>query len=277
MQASKDLTPTRAAAADIVGMAVPLTLYEVVQTMRDDVFVRADVKPITVTWHGIRKEVGATKPSLIFIDSDGHTALGTADLFYLTEGEAMKEVAILMRDKRPSKPPVLDVNGRRFAHFDSQPVEQQAGYYREKSNGILFFDNEKEPFAFAVTNPKQGLFFVSCCRHGTSIRYMHSTCTLDEQRLGIEGMGMSAERDLVSALVEQLEGKEVGRASEDVRILELALANLAELLADPCSADRSCMGAEQADRWVDRCKAMLKSLDSNGQCEQCAQLDALRK
>lgn len=277
MQATKDLTPTRATAADLVGKAVPLTLYEVVQTMRDDVFVSAEVKPVTVTWHGVRTEVGATAPSVTFVGSDGREGWGNANLFYLTEAEAMKEVALLMPDFRPSKPPVLDINGRRFAHFDSQPVVEQSGYYREKPNGILFFDNDKEPFAFAVTNPKQGLFFVSCSRHGTGIRYMHSTSSLDDRRLGIEGVGMSAQRDLVCALVNQLQGKDVLWTGEDAKILQLALGNLAELLADPNSADRCCMGAEKADRWVDRCKSMLESLESNEQGEQCSQLAALRK
>ncbi|WP_199028523.1 hypothetical protein [Ralstonia sp. ASV6] len=49
-------------------------------------------------------------------------------------------------------------------------------------------------------------------------------------------------------------------ASEDVKIVELALGNLTELLADPCSADREHMGAEKADRWVARGKEMLNDL-----------------
>lgn len=276
MQATKDMTPTRASAADLVGRAVPFTLYEVVQTMRDDVFVSAEVKPVTVTWHGIRTEVGATAPSVAFLGADGREGWGNADLFYLNEAEALKEVALLMPDSRPSKAPILDINARRFVHFDNQPVEMQSGYYREKPNGILFFDNDKEPFAFAVTNPKQGLFFVSCSRHGAGVRYMHSTCSLDERRLGIEGVGMSAQRDLVCALVNQLQGKEVLWTGEDAKILQLALGNLAELLANPCSADRCCMGAEKADRWVDRCKAMLESLESDGKGERRSQLLALR-
>jgi len=51
-------------------------------------------------------------------------------------------------------------------------------------------------------------------------------------------------------------------SSEDVKILELALSNVTELLADPCSADREHMGAEKADRWVARGKEMLIELDN---------------
>ncbi|WP_112188991.1 hypothetical protein [Ralstonia sp. GX3-BWBA] len=277
MQSIKVSPPTRATAADLVGKEVPFTLYEVVQTMRDDVFVSAEVKPVTITWHGIRTEVGATAPSVTFVGSDGRQGWGNADLFYLTEVEAMKEVALLMPDRRPTEAPVLDVNGRRFVHFEGRARQEQSGFYREKPNGILFFGNDKEPFAFAVTNPKQGLFFVSCSRHGSGVRYMHSTSSVDERRLGIEGVGLSAQHDLVCALVNQLHGKDVLWTGEDAKILQLALGNLAALLADPCSADRCSMGAEKADRWADRCNAMLESLESEGKGEHRSTLLALRK
>lgn len=99
---------------------------------------------------------------------------------------------------------LLHLNGCEYGPVEAAPAAGQAGFYQRKPTGILFFGKDRDPFAFAVTNPKQGLFFVSCAKHGDAIRYLFSTSSADERRLGIEGLGPAREADLVRSLVEQL-------------------------------------------------------------------------
>jgi hypothetical protein len=69
------------------------------------------------------------------------------------------------------------------------------GSYKVRKNGVLFLKPCGAPFAFLVANPHREPFFVSCFRQDDGrVRYMFSTCGVDEVRLGIAGLGYSAER-----------------------------------------------------------------------------------
>ena len=63
------------------------------------------------------------------------------------------------------------------------------GYYEKKSNGILFLDLQKKPFAFLCCNEPKTPFFVSCSEvtvdNVVQIRYMFSTCSKEEEILGL--------------------------------------------------------------------------------------------
>ncbi|WP_321820906.1 MULTISPECIES: hypothetical protein [unclassified Burkholderia] len=89
--------PPRASHADLEGKALPLYLYESHQVFRNDVLVDVQVRPVTVVWHGVRSEVGATGPSLSFIDAEGRNGWGSADLFYASEADAQVERARVIR------------------------------------------------------------------------------------------------------------------------------------------------------------------------------------
>lgn len=66
------------------------------------------------------------------------------------------------------------------------------GTYKVRKNGVLFLKPDGEPFAFLVANRGER-FFVSCSRQeGGRIRYMFSTSSLDELRLGLAGLGYAA-------------------------------------------------------------------------------------
>lgn len=100
--------------------------------------------------------------------------------------------------------PALDLNGRQYGALQAEPVAGQAGFYQRRPNGILLLGIDRQPFAFVVTDERQGQFFVSCFKHGSEIRYMFSTTSAGEQRLGIAGISMASEAELVRSLVHQL-------------------------------------------------------------------------
>ena len=109
--------------------------------------------------------------------------------------------------------PALDLNGRQYGALQAEPVAGQAGFYQTNPNGLLLFGIDREPFAFVVTDERQRQFIVSCFKHGSEIRFMFSTTSADEQRLGIAGMSMASEAELVRSLVNQLTwDSEKGRA-----------------------------------------------------------------
>lgn len=104
-----------------------------------------------------------------------------------------------------SRYPILDINGKLFCDIRDQLSADHQGFYAKQPNGIHFYGRDKEPFAFAVNNSGQARFFVTCSRHGQQIRYMFSTCSIDERRLGIEGLGAADEHDLITKLLDQLQ------------------------------------------------------------------------
>lgn len=84
--------PVRAKTTDVELMEVPFDLFDVEVFCDDDDYpVSADVRKIKVIRYGIAKEVGATAPSITFIDSRGQKAWGSVDMFFLDKKEAELE------------------------------------------------------------------------------------------------------------------------------------------------------------------------------------------
>lgn len=110
----------------------------------------------------------------------------------------------------------LEINGRRFVPLSEGDVKDMDGFYKEESNGILLFDVTREPFVFVVSNARQGHFFVSCTRHGKGIRYLNSTTSTDEKRLGLDTLGYAATRALAESLPTQLKEHEARGSSFEI-------------------------------------------------------------
>jgi hypothetical protein len=93
------------------------------------------------------------------------------------------------------KPDFLTMCGITYARTENllvetlfQPEGTASGFFHIAKNGILFSDLQGNPFAFLVANRHDERFFVSCSRSkpdGGLIRYMFSTCTIDEKRLNL--------------------------------------------------------------------------------------------
>jgi len=109
---------------------------------------------------------------------------------------------------------VLQINGRSFAPLSQRGEGNINEYYRQESNGILLFNEAREPFVFVVANARQGYFFVSCCRHGKGIRYMQSTTSCDEKRLGLDTLGYAEECALAESLQKHLNQPETSALPE---------------------------------------------------------------
>lgn len=116
--------------------------------------------------------------------------------------------------KSKPSPLVLNVNGRSFVPFGKPAEGTIDGFYQRKPNGILLFDESRQPFVFVVANARQGYFFVSCSRHGKDIRYMHSTTSTDEKRLGLDTLGYAAGRALAESLPEQLDRSQTSQQAK---------------------------------------------------------------
>ncbi|CAJ6624428.1 Uncharacterised protein [Burkholderia pseudomallei] len=118
------------------------------------------------------------------------------------------------------KYPVIGVNGRSFAHVCDPAVTRQDGFYELRARGILFHDDNKEPFAFAVANPSQGYFFVSCSAHPEGIRYMYGTSEADSKRLGIDGLSSSKEKEVIHSILEHARLHETRIAAEGIDLID---------------------------------------------------------
>ncbi|ARL04371.1 hypothetical protein [Burkholderia pseudomallei] len=95
---------------------------------------------------------------------------------------------------------VLDINGRLFGPTGSA-IDGLTGSYELARNGVLLRDMQGEPFVLIVGNKHNEYFFVSCRQTGEGIRYLHSTSTPDERRLGLDSLGYSATGELAEKLV----------------------------------------------------------------------------
>jgi len=89
---NRDPEELRATSCDVAHLQVPFTLYETVYTYSGERLIGGEVKPITVTRYGINHAVGATAPSITFTSWDGHSALGSLDMFYICKDWAQAEV-----------------------------------------------------------------------------------------------------------------------------------------------------------------------------------------
>ena len=89
---NRDPEELRATNCDVAHLQVPFTMYETVYTYSGERLIGGEVKPITVTRYGINHAVGATAPSITFTSWDGHSALGSLDMFYICKDWAQAEV-----------------------------------------------------------------------------------------------------------------------------------------------------------------------------------------
>ena len=94
---------------------------------------------------------------------------------------------------------MLTFANKQYAKNDKEMVESLftpggtcVGFYKKRKNGWLLLNLQKEPLAFVVANPKQGYFVVTAFEHVGKVRFMHSTCSITETLLGIDGMGYAA-------------------------------------------------------------------------------------
>ena len=94
---------------------------------------------------------------------------------------------------------MIEHNGKHYAKDQKEAIrllkehgEAFAGFYRTHTNGVLFLDRKREPFAYAVIDSSNGTcFFVTAHRTEQGTRYMFSTCEHTERELGIVGMKCS--------------------------------------------------------------------------------------
>jgi hypothetical protein len=78
------------------------------------------------------------------------------------------------------------------------------GFYRLHTNGVLFLDRNKEPFAYAVIDSQTGTcFFVTAHRTEQGTRYMYSTCEHTEKELGIFGLKCSEIHNIAKEVIRQ--------------------------------------------------------------------------
>jgi hypothetical protein len=84
----------RASNENVEDLKVPFTLYEVQVRYQGEKCIGAEVKEIEVIRYGISYPLGATAPSISFIDSCGRDGRSTVDCFYLSREEAEIEATI---------------------------------------------------------------------------------------------------------------------------------------------------------------------------------------
>ncbi|MCU9529351.1 hypothetical protein [Pseudomonas mosselii] len=88
------------------------------------------------------------------------------------------------------------------------------GFYQRLSTGIRFFDLEGVLFAFLVTNRRGESFFVTATDRSSGQWYMHSTCSITEAKLGIQGMGYLAKKELEQRIVDDLDTAHANQVME---------------------------------------------------------------
>jgi hypothetical protein len=108
---------------------------------------------------------------------------------------------------------MIVINGRKFAKTDSEMVSSlftqgttAMGFYKIRKRGILFLNLQKQPFLYLCQNVVSSPFFVSCSEvvidGKKRIRYMHSTCSVDEQKVGIDALSHMQQHDLCKSIQE---------------------------------------------------------------------------
>lgn len=85
-----------------------------------------------------------------------------------------------------------------------QGEAEVSGFYKRLAGGICFYDLQGELFAFLVNN-RHGIFFVTAYTTAEGTRFMHSTTSEAEKKLGIDGMGYLAQKELEQRIVSELE------------------------------------------------------------------------
>lgn len=79
-----------------------------------------------------------------------------------------------------------------------------SGFYTRSAAGVRFHDLKGELFAFLVTN-RHGIFFVTAQTRPEGVWYMQSTTTETERKLGIEGLGYRAQKELEQRITKDLD------------------------------------------------------------------------
>ncbi|MBF6043340.1 hypothetical protein H8F22_31115 [Pseudomonas sp. P154a] len=81
----------------------------------------------------------------------------------------------------------------------------ESGFYKRFAGGILFYSLDGQVFACLVTNRHGERFFVTATARVEGILFMHSTCSITEKKLGLTGLGLRAELELASNIVDELD------------------------------------------------------------------------
>ena len=94
---------------------------------------------------------------------------------------------------------MLTFANKHYAKNDKEMIESLftprgtcSGFYKKRKNGWLLMNLQKEPIAFVVSNAIQGHFVVTASIQLGNLRFMHSTCSITEKLLGIDGMSYAA-------------------------------------------------------------------------------------
>ena len=106
---------------------------------------------------------------------------------------------------------MITLNGKKYAankkEFSESIFTDQTctGFYKVVKNGIRLMDQQGEPFAFVYDNGRSDRGIVSCRKHGKRYRYMFSTMTMDEKKLGFEnGLGYVQSVELAEKLLNEV-------------------------------------------------------------------------
>jgi hypothetical protein len=132
---------------------------------------------------------------------------------------------------------------KNVAKTDTGNDEAVSGFYIRKQGGITFFDLAGNPFACLITNRHRERFFVSCSMTSEGIRYLHSTMTCDEVKLGIDQLGYGDTNRLAQSIVEDMDQQVAAialtRAGLTVEHIANAANNLTVSDADRLAMDRA--------------------------------------
>jgi hypothetical protein len=113
--------------------------------------------------------------------------------------------------KRESMDFIISTPGRKWikaaknpANTDTGGDESISGFYTHSKRGVTFFDLTGSPFAFLVAHRPGERFFVSCGMTSEGLRYLHSTSSIDDAKLGIEKLGYADSCQLARTIIEDL-------------------------------------------------------------------------
>lgn len=108
--------------------------------------------------------------------------------------------------------PAITANGLTFFPAGTPRAQMPAGasgLYEVRSNGVLLLELDGGPIAFACSNDDHGRpgrgpgFLVSVFAHGDKLRYMFSTATVTERRLGLADKPSRAHWEFARAILDQ--------------------------------------------------------------------------
>lgn len=95
---------------------------------------------------------------------------------------------------------MLQFNKLTFAPHGTELSDTDHGFYKRSEVGVHLYKRCGSLEAFIVNNPRQGKFIVSATDREGHPRYLHSTSSLTERWLGMEGRGLLFEHDSINAM-----------------------------------------------------------------------------